>query len=167
MIPLLGIDPGPIESGWAIRHEEGKWFFGNTENTKLADGDIWVWNVLKIIGIERIQPRFVPGKPGGRGGYIGKETLETCEWVGRFDCLAGCIPHLIYRATLGTALCGSPRAKDTDIKAAIIDRFGGDAKSVVGTKKNPGPLFGTRGLGSHVWIALGCALVAEEQKRKE
>jgi hypothetical protein len=51
------------------------------------------------------------------------------------------------------------RAKDANIRQALIDRFG-----AVGTKKMPGPLFG---VSSHYWAALAVAVYAAETPPKD
>ena len=56
------------------------------------------------------------------------------------------------------ALCKNNRAKDKNIRQALIDRFG-PGKAAIGTKKAPGPLYG---LKSHLWSALAVAVVAAD-----
>ena len=56
-------------------------------------------------------------------------------------------------------LCGSAKAKDSNIRQAIIDRYGGDPKRCIGTKKAPGPLYG---ISADQWAALALALTAAE-----
>ena len=62
------------------------------------------------------------------------------------------------------ALCGSARAKDANVRQAIIDRFAGvGGKAVaVGTKKTPGPLYG---ISNHKWSALALCLVWIDKKK--
>ncbi len=64
---------------------------------------------------------------------------------------------LLKRFDVKLHLCGNARAKDTNIRQALIDRFGGiEGKSkAVGTKKAPGPLYGCK---SHMWAALAVAV---------
>lgn len=69
------------------------------------------------------------------GMSVGKEVFETCVWIGRFTELAvlqNIDVEYIYRAEEKMNLCHTMKAKDTNIRQALIDRFG-----VVGTKKNP------------------------------
>ena len=91
------------------------------------------------------------------GMAVGKEVFETVRWVGRFQ-QAWRDPdavRLVYRKDVKLHLCGSPRAKDTNIRQALIDLLGPR-----GTKKNPGP---TYGVSSHAWAALGVAVTAAAQ----
>jgi hypothetical protein len=51
-------------------------------------------------------------------------------------------------------LCNSMRAKDANVRQALIDRFG-----PVGTKKQPGKLYG---VATHYWAALGVAVYSAD-----
>jgi len=87
------------------------------------------------------------------GMAIGKETFETAYWIGsiREYCRTLGAPfHRVYRSEVKMHLCQSMRAKDANVRQALIDRFG-----AVGTKKNPGPLHGVSG---HCWSALAVAV---------
>ena len=69
------------------------------------------------------------------GMAVGKEVFDTCVWIGRFKQIANSLEidvEYIYRKEEKMNLCHSMRAKDSNIRQALIDRFG-----VVGTKKNP------------------------------
>jgi len=92
------------------------------------------------------------------GMAVGKEVFETAYWIGevRHACAAlGLEFHRVYRSEEKMALCQSMRAKDANIRQALIDRFG-----IVGTKKNPGPLFG---IANDLWSALAVAVVCSER----
>ena len=101
------------------------------------------------------------------GQAIGQSTIDTIQWIGRFiqQFLAHWrCPHgarLIYRKDVKEYLCRSLRAKDAHIRQAIIDRYpatGGGKTPQIGTKKDPGPLYGIK---SHLWSALAVGLTAE------
>jgi len=69
------------------------------------------------------------------GMAVGKEVFETCVWIGRFIEIArlrNIEVEYIYRKEEKMNLCNSMKAKDSNIRQALIDRFG-----EVGTKKNP------------------------------
>lgn len=69
------------------------------------------------------------------GMPVGKEVFDTCVWIGRFKQRAlseGKEVEYIYRKDEKMNICHSMKAKDSNIRQALIDRFG-----VVGTKKNP------------------------------
>ena len=69
------------------------------------------------------------------GMAVGKEVFDTCIWIGRFielEKLQNIDAEYIYRKDEKINLCNSMKAKDSNIRQALIDRFG-----EVGTKKNP------------------------------
>lgn len=73
------------------------------------------------------------------GMPVGKEVFETCVWIGRFVEDMICIPQdritvteYVYRKDEKMNICHTMKAKDSNIRQALIDRFG-----PVGTKKNP------------------------------
>jgi hypothetical protein len=81
---------------------------------------------------------------------VGKEVFETCVWIGRFkQALVRSVfeqnIHSIYRKDEKMNLCHTMKAKDGNIRQALIDRFG-----VVGTKKNQGWFYG---FAADVWAA--------------
>ena len=69
------------------------------------------------------------------GMTVGQTVFETCVWIGRFVEIASFNNikfEYIYRKDEKMNLCYSMKAKDSNIRQALIDRFG-----PVGTKKNP------------------------------
>ena len=89
---------------------------------------------------------------------VGDDSLQTLIWTGRFQQWAR-NPEaviLVKRSAVKLHLCGSARAKDPNVRQALIDRLGAP-----GTKKNPGP---TYGVSSHGWAALAVAVTALETK---
>lgn len=69
------------------------------------------------------------------GMPVGKEVFETCVWIGRFIQVGNIYQKsnsYIYRKEEKMNLCHSMKAKDSNIRQALIDRFG-----PVGTKGNP------------------------------
>lgn len=87
------------------------------------------------------------------GMPVGAETFQTCLMIGRLQEIweqKGNPIRLVYRREVKIHLCGTMKAKDPNIRQALIDRLG-----VVGTKKNPGPLLG---VSSHLWSALAVAV---------
>ena len=82
------------------------------------------------------------------GMAVGATVFETCVAIGQFKEIAENqdIPvEFIYRKDEKMNLCQSMRAKDSNIRQALIDRFG-----VVGTKKNPGWFYGFK---KDIWSA--------------
>lgn len=84
------------------------------------------------------------------GMAVGKEVFETCLFIGRLQEAFRRKPvRLVYRKDVKMHLCQSMRAKDGNIRQALLDKHG-----PVGTKKQPGPLYGISG---HLWAALAVA----------
>jgi len=149
VIPLLAIDPGTTHSGYVVIDDGGVQLSGVAENGEMFE---LIAAHGSNMAIEMI---------ASYGMAVGREVFETCLWIGRFMQAAG--PdrvRLVYRKDVKMHLCGSPRAKDANIRQALIDRWGGKAEAV-GTVKKPGPLYGVK---SHAWAALGVAVTALETK---
>jgi hypothetical protein len=92
------------------------------------------------------------------GMAVGASTFETCVWIGRFIEVSRVEVELIFRKDIKLFLCGTMRAKDANIRQALLDKIGPQ-----GTKKTPGPTYGIK---SHTWAALAVAVYAAQQKGK-
>lgn len=156
---ILAIDPGPDESAWVL-FEGSKVLLHSKDTNDLlvrriyaTPDDRWPGDFfgVDVAVIEMI---------ASYGMAVGKEVFETCVWIGRF---MEAIEHniitttsrveRIFRKDVKLTLCGSVRASDANIRADLIDRWGGK-EVAIGTKKNPGPLYGITG---DVWAALAIA----------
>lgn len=95
------------------------------------------------------------------GMAVGREVFETVFWTGRF-AEAWCPKRFerLPRREVKQHLCHSARATDSNIRQALMDRFGPGAKAF-GTKKEPGPLFGVTG---HKLAALAVAITWFDQQ---
>jgi len=138
----VGIDPGPRESAYVVWDGRCVIESGDLLNVELAkyldsasDGVTVACEWIESFGMA-----------------VGREVFETVFTIGAFSQHATL--RLVPRRDVKMHLCASPRAKDGNIRQALIDRFG-----VVGTKKNPGPLFG---ISSHRWSALAVAVTAHD-----
>jgi hypothetical protein len=83
------------------------------------------------------------------GMAVGRKIFDTCLWIGRF--IEAWLAHggayrLIYRRQVKLHLCESVRANDSNIRAALIDRFGPGKDKAVCRKAAPGPLFGLKAM---------------------
>jgi hypothetical protein len=147
--PVLAIDPGTTHSG--VVH-----FAGGIPLTAgvYPNGDV-------LTHLSEWRGAVACEMIASYGMAVGKEVFETCVWIGRFIQAAG--PErvrLIYRKDVKLRLCGSPRAKDANIRQALIDKWGGKAEAI-GTIKKQGPLYHVK---SHAWAALAVAVVAAETR---
>lgn len=65
--------------------------------------------------------------PVAQGMPASNELFVTVEWIGRFrEAWGGEFVH-VARPAVKLHLCGVARAKDGNVRAALIDRFGGES----------------------------------------
>lgn len=88
------------------------------------------------------------------GMAVGREVFRTVWWSGRFYEVWNGNKIMLPRRTAKLHLTGQTRARDSEVRTAIIDAFGGKIRAI-GKKKTPGPLHGVKG---HEWAALALAL---------
>lgn len=147
---LLAIDPGCHESAWLVYDDGEIVAFGK-------DSNIVVREVI-VAGHGMESDHLAIEMIASYGMAVGKEVFETCVWIGRFIEAWGKDPSLVYRREVKMHLCGSMKARDSNIRQALIDRFGPP-----GTKANPG---GTFGISKDVWAALGVAVTFSDAEAK-
>lgn len=149
---ILAIDPGNENSAYVVYDTEAKLptSFGIKPNRELVN----LIGSAKTIGIEIMYVEMI----ASYGMAVGKTVFDTCVWIGMFmERFGPDRVKLVYRKDVKMFLCGSMKAKDANIRQAIMDMYGSDRKIVLGTKKNPGPLYG---MSKDVWAAMGVALTA-------
>lgn len=157
---IFAIDPGNIESGYAIvEMPECKIIeSGKVENEILLE-KLFPFRDAECLAIEMIASYGMP---------VGKDVFETCLWIGRFTQVAieqGVQPDYIYRREEKLCLCGSPKAKDANVKQALIDRYAKhDYKSGKGIKKNPDTFYG---VSKDAWQAIAVAVTRFEKEEYE
>lgn len=147
MSKILAIDPGNEQSGWVIWNHNRVADSGVLPNDEMLFEIQRTTDVTMALAIEMIASYGMP---------VGREVFETCVWIGRFQQAwhsPGSV-RLVYRRDVKLHLCGSMKAKDPNIRQALLDKIGPQ-----GTKKAPGPLYGVK---SHAWAALGVAVTAQE-----
>jgi hypothetical protein len=149
---LLAIDPGTARSAWVNVVGDVLLGFGILPNEQLLT---W-FRVLDPVegGIDQM----VIEKVESYGMAVGADVFETVFWSGRFAEAAEPLPvHRIGRKAVKLHLCGDTRAKDSNIRQALIDRYGGvgGKRAAIGLKASPGPLYG---VSKDVWAALAVAV---------
>ena len=148
VVSVLAIDPGTRESGWVLF--DGK----SVSNSGVQRNE----DVLAMIsGWRDRDTRLATEVFQAMGMAVGAEVFETCIWIGRF-VQAWHTPGevlRIKRTQVKLQLCGTARAKDANVRQALIDAVGAP-----GTKANPGPTYGVK---SHAWSALAVAVTAQDQ----
>ena len=150
---ILAIDPGNQQSAYALLDADLRpvKFAKKTNDEVMKDCITILEENTTVVVIEMI---------ASYGMAVGKEVFETCVWIGRFiERLAPEKYNLIYRREEKENLCGSMRAKDSNIRQALIDRFG-----VVGTKKNPGWFYG---VSKDVWAAIAVGVTYHDKVEEE
>lgn len=150
---ILAIDPGNIKSGYVIAE------YNETDITKVLQvGKLDNDDLMQIIA-ESGNIDFAIEMIAGMGMTVGKEVFDTCVWIGRFWERALTRNYrtmeYIYRREEKLCLCGSPRAKDANIRQALVDRYA-PAQSGYGkgTKKHPGFFYG---FSADMWAAMAVA----------
>lgn len=149
---LVAIDPGTTQSGWVMMHGCTVLYAAVLDNESCRK---WIRYELDRDCAVVVEVMSSYGMP------IGEETIETIKWSGRFIEAATGKPRVVgelRRKEIKLHLCGSLRAKDSNIWQAILDRYGGS--NAVGTKKKPGPLYGVK---SHARQALAVAICWQEK----
>ncbi len=145
---ILAIDPGNIQSAYCLIDKET---YKPIEFGKMDNNDL-----LKQIGIFKNLDSIVIEKVASYGMAVGKEIFDTCEWYGRFiqkycDIHEDFKINYVYRREEKINLCGSMKAKDSNIRQALIDRFAQhDFKNGKGTKKNQDWFYGFK---ADIWSA--------------
>jgi hypothetical protein len=146
-VKFLAIDPGPERSAYVIWTGESIYISGIVPNEDLLYG---IQNRFPMCGavvcaIEMITSYGMP---------VGREVFETVLWIGRYfqswTDTNEASPLLIPRGQVKLHHCQSSKAKDSNIRQALIDRFGKP-----GIKKAPGT---TYGLKADTWQAFALAI---------
>lgn len=150
---MIAIDPGNEQSAWVLY-----------VNGQVVDADIWKNERLRfsLRHLAKEAHPVVIEMIASYGMPVGKEVFDTCLWIGRFMEAAGSA-ELIYRKDVKMNLCGSMRAKDANIRQALIDRFGPGKDKAIGKKATPGPLYGFK---ADMWAALAVAVTYDDQQRR-
>ena len=157
---ILAIDPGPTMSAWVVYDPAEKrivWH-AKQDNEQFLHEELGVFaDNCHSLAIEMI---------ASYGMAVGADVFETCVWIGRYhqrwlDNGTVAPVQRVFRRDVKMHLCGSARAKDANIRAALIDRFGPGKEKAIGTKKAPGPLYGVK---ADVWAALAVAITFAERR---
>ena len=183
---ILAIDPGPEQSAWVIYDSDAHALldFHIDDNADLSsrihmkgspcDPSCRSFRVVPShIAVEMI---------ASYGMAVSKSIFDTCVWIGRFIEEWGARKYerqadargidrwidlgngsLLFRKEIVKHLCGSSHAKDSNVRQAVLDRFpasGGGKTPQVGTKDQPGPLYG---VSKDLWSAIAVALCYADQ----
>jgi len=147
----LGIDPGPVESAFVWWDAEAEKVIRLESIPVFKLDSIAIGPLLK--GVDFVSIEWIECF----GMAVGQETFRTVAGIGWFASLLydrTWSLRLVPRRAVKMHLCNSMRAKDANVRQALIDRFG-----PVGTKKQPGKLYG---VATHYWAALGVAVYSAD-----
>ena len=147
----LGIDPGPVESAFVWWDSESERVIRLESIQVFKLDSITIGPLLK--GVDCVSIEWIECF----GMAVGQETFRTVAGIGWFASLLydrTWSLRLVPRRSVKMHLCNSMRAKDANVRQALIDRFG-----PVGTKKQPGKLYG---VATHYWAALGVAVYSAD-----
>jgi hypothetical protein len=144
---MIALDPGTTHTAF-VQFERGLIIdHGHLPNAEIRQ--ILIGREYNSVACEMI---------ASYGMAVGKEVFQTCVWIGRFIEVARVDVELIFRKDIKLFLCGTMRAKDANVRQALLDLVGPQ-----GRKAEPGPTYGIK---SHTWAALAVAVYAAQQKKK-
>jgi len=147
-VTVLAIDPGCEKSAWVLYDGERPFDHQIEENNALLSR-------LRLNDLPF--DAVVTEQVTSYGMAVGAEVFETVFWTGRFHEAAQVHwrkAARVPRRDVKLHLCQSARAKDANVRQALLDRFGGKDKAC-GKKTAPGPLYG---LKADEWQALALAV---------
>lgn len=158
---ILAIDPGNEKSGYVLVQYDFCSESGEGDITKgLEAGKEPNYRIYPII-LSNGYRHFAIEMVAGMGMPVGQEVFDTCFEIGRFwECAKvnqeGYRMEKIFRREEKLDLCGSPNAKDANIRQALVDRYAsGQPNFGKGTKKDPGFFYG---FSADMWAAMAVAV---------
>lgn len=146
---ILGIDPGNTFSAAAVL-ADGKLL----SSCRLPNAEFLEWLQIKKITHESFNAeplRVACEMIAAMGMAVGREVFDTVRMIGRIEAIFPDL-DLITRVTIKNEICGSSKARDANVRQALIDIYGPP-----GSKKAPG---GTFGVSKDIWAALAVATAA-------
>lgn len=154
---IIAIDPGPTESAYAD--------YESTVDVPAAFAKVSNTEMLHVVTYASEPEAIAIEMVASYGMAVGREVFETCLWIGRFMerwlLRHQTDPILVYRREVKLHLCADSRAKDANIRQALIDRYGPGKEAAIGRKASPGPLYGLTG---DCWSALAVAVTCAETR---
>lgn len=158
---LLAIDPGNIESAYALVDEDCRPLrIGKVANDELLATLV---DLQEDGGIDEARIEMI----ASYGMAVGQEVFDTCVWVGRYEQTLlyelGVPTERVFRLPVKIHHCHDSKAKDTNIRHALIDRFAmGQRNRGKGTKAAPGWFYG---FAKDIWAAYAVAVYAVDSQR--
>lgn len=165
---IFAIDPGNEYSAYVLLDEYLKPIIkGKIDNVLLLNS---IPDILEEYPVSDIAIEMV----ASYGMAVGKTVFDTCVWIGRFYQMfvslnngkhLGIQLQFVYRKDEKMCICGNMKAKDSNIRQGLIDRFAKhDFKNGKGTKANPDWFFGFK---ADIWAAYAVAVTYHDLKKAE
>lgn len=154
---ILAYDPGNEETAYCLIDRETRKpiEFGKVKNEDALDYLYHRFGELPEIELEAVIIEMV----ASYGMAVGASVFQTCVMIGRLTEAAnniGVPVEYVYRMEEKMAICHDSKAKDANIRQALIDRFAQhDFKNGKGTKKDPDWFYG---FASDTWSAYAVAI---------
>lgn len=136
---IIGIDPGNTHTAFAVIECESV-----KEAHYLTNKQALHW----LMGAPP-EAQVVCEMIASYGMPVGKTVFDTCVFIGALWATRLSTMKFVTRIQVKSTICHSAKAKDANVRQALIDRYGPQ-----GTKKQPGP---TYGLSGDMWAALAAA----------
>ena len=129
---VLAIDPGTEKSAFVCWDGERVVGKGIVDNPEILD--FLRSPVIDSPGPSLEDLTLVVEMVASYGMPVGAEVFETCVWIGKFLEAWDWRAERMFRLKVKLHLCHDSRAKDSNIRQALIDRFGGKEKAIGGKK---------------------------------
>ena len=156
---ILALDPGDTQTGYAVIEMPD---FQLHEFGKIANGELIRFLPDLALKCDNCAVEMI----ASYGMPVGKSVFDTCVWIGRFlqEVSRIITVDFIYRKDEKIAICGSMKAKDANIRQALVDRYAThDFKTGKGTKKDPDTFYG---VSADVWQAIAVGVTWYEKNGK-
>jgi hypothetical protein len=156
---LLAIDPGNKESAFCLMDRA----YNVIDKGKVANALLLDYIFLNAKKIRHLAVEMI----ASMGMAVGAEVFETCVMIGKIEQLADAkeIPRSrVFRKDEKLMICHDSRAKDINIRRALIERFAKhDLANGKGTKKNPDHFYGFK---ADIWAAFAVGTVYLDTERR-
>lgn len=149
---ILAIDPGNALTAYCLMDEQ----YDVHDKGKILNRQMLDYIHLNTGKIDHLVVEMI----ASMGMAVGKDVFETCVMIGMIERTAdlrGIAHSRVYRREEKIGICGDSKAKDANIRRALIDRFAKhDLLNGKGTKKEPDHFYG---FARDMWSAFAVGVV--------
>ena len=157
---ILAVDPGNTMSAFCLMKDD----YTPIDKGKVQNDELLAYIEEHGKGVDMLVTEMI----ASYGMPVGAEVFETCVMIGRIEQLADAlkIPHTrVFRQEEKLYICHDSRAKDANIRHALIERFAQhDKQRGTGTKKCPDYFYG---FANDMWAAFAVGTVYLDKLREE